>query len=125
MGSQLLSMKPSHWSKLKTCKGCPLAQLSLSELRHHSLSLYGWPLPENDWLHWGCLFSPTLMFNHIIHIILGILPCPMCVKKNLSPLSKTLNCLAMIQANVAPTIPPSTGSSEMPPVKRSMSSTFV
>ena len=63
MRSQLLSMKPSHWSKLRFCKGCPLAQLSLSELRHHSFSLYGWPLQENDRLHWCCLFSPTLLLT--------------------------------------------------------------
>ena len=46
----------SHLSKLHFCKGCPLARLSLSELRHHSFSLYGWPLQENDWLHWFVFF---------------------------------------------------------------------
>ena len=33
MRSQLLSMEPSHWSELGSCKGCPQLQLSLSELR--------------------------------------------------------------------------------------------
>ena len=56
MGSQLLSMEPSHWSKLNSCKRCPPIQLSLSELRHLSFSLYGWPLQENDWLHWFVFF---------------------------------------------------------------------
>ena len=44
-----------HWSKLYSYKGCPRVRLSLSVLKHHSFSLYGWPLYENVWLQWGYL----------------------------------------------------------------------
>ena len=45
---------PKAWSH-NSYKGCPPLQLSLSELRHHLFSLYGWPLQENDQLQRDCL----------------------------------------------------------------------
>ena len=67
--SSRVGEKRQHQWSFDRLKGCPLAQLSLSELRHHSFSLYGWPLPENDRLHWGCLFSPNLINNQNVHKI--------------------------------------------------------
>ena len=42
--------------------------------------------------------------------------------QNLSPFFKDWNCLAIMQANVGPTLPPTTWRSDRPPAYRSMSS---